>query len=306
MSNVKISELPALLSGINTSSDVLPIVNSGITKKITVAALVNSMIMGTVTSVAGKTGNVVLESADISDATSSNTASRLVLRDASGNFSAGTITASLSGSATTAGTVTTAAQPAITSVGTLTGLTVTGSTSLQGLSATTGAFSGGGGYVVSIGADATGGKALELLSIAGGSAITSYDRTSSAYLNLTFNALAHYFKVGGITQATLDGSTFAITGALSVGGNITAGTKGTFGTYASIGTSTTARFYSDATNTAIRASGGGVYIQSDEIGTATWAVFKSSGTLNLPLLPTSSAGLSAGDLWNDAGTIKIV
>lgn len=32
----------------------------------------------------------------------------------------------------------------------------------------------------------------------------------------------------------------------------------------------------------------------------------STGRLRLPNLPTSSAGLSAGDLWNDAGTVKIV
>jgi hypothetical protein len=30
------------------------------------------------------------------------------------------------------------------------------------------------------------------------------------------------------------------------------------------------------------------------------------GTLNINSLPTSSAGLSAGDVWNDAGTLKIV
>ncbi len=33
---------------------------------------------------------------------------------------------------------------------------------------------------------------------------------------------------------------------------------------------------------------------------------KSTGVINLPNLPTSSAGLSAGDIWNDSGTIKIV
>ncbi|MGL4790318.1 MAG: hypothetical protein ACRCW1_02820, partial [Anaerotignaceae bacterium] len=33
---------------------------------------------------------------------------------------------------------------------------------------------------------------------------------------------------------------------------------------------------------------------------------KSNGRINMSSLPTSSAGLSAGDLWNDAGTLKIV
>ncbi len=35
------------------------------------------------------------------------------------------------------------------------------------------------------------------------------------------------------------------------------------------------------------------------------AIFKDN-TINLPNLPTSSAGLSSGDLWNDSGTLKIV
>lgn len=33
---------------------------------------------------------------------------------------------------------------------------------------------------------------------------------------------------------------------------------------------------------------------------------KASGVLNLSSVPTSSAGLSAGDIWNDGGTLKIV
>lgn len=33
---------------------------------------------------------------------------------------------------------------------------------------------------------------------------------------------------------------------------------------------------------------------------------KASGVLNLSSVPTSSAGLSTGDIWNDAGTLKIV
>jgi hypothetical protein len=41
------------------------------------------------------------------------------------------------------------------------------------------------------------------------------------------------------------------------------------------------------------------------------SVFGSDGVLtanklNLSALPTSALGLSAGDVWNDAGTLKIV
>jgi hypothetical protein len=34
--------------------------------------------------------------------------------------------------------------------------------------------------------------------------------------------------------------------------------------------------------------------------------FKKDGTLNLPNLPTSASGLSAGDIWNNSGVINIV
>jgi hypothetical protein len=36
------------------------------------------------------------------------------------------------------------------------------------------------------------------------------------------------------------------------------------------------------------------------------ALFRSNGRINMPSLPTSSAGLATGDLWNDSGTLKIV
>jgi len=43
-------------------------------------------------------------------------------------------------------------------------------------------------------------------------------------------------------------------------------------------------------------------------GTSTEA-FKfdaKTGKVNFSSLPTSSSGLSSGDLWNDSGTVKIV
>jgi hypothetical protein len=33
---------------------------------------------------------------------------------------------------------------------------------------------------------------------------------------------------------------------------------------------------------------------------------KSSGVINISNIPTSSSGLSSGDIWNDSGTLKIV
>ena len=35
-------------------------------------------------------------------------------------------------------------------------------------------------------------------------------------------------------------------------------------------------------------------------------LLKHNGTVNLPQLPNTSVGLVSGDLWNDAGTLKVV
>ena len=35
-------------------------------------------------------------------------------------------------------------------------------------------------------------------------------------------------------------------------------------------------------------------------------LLKHNGVLNAPQMPTSSAGLVKGDIWNDAGTLKII
>jgi len=42
------------------------------------------------------------------------------------------------------------------------------------------------------------------------------------------------------------------------------------------------------------------------VGTTHYAFHSTSGRIRFEGLPTSSAGLSAGDIWNDAGTLKIV
>ena len=48
-----------------------------------------------------------------------------------------------------------------------------------------------------------------------------------------------------------------------------------------------------------------LYIRN-QTNTTTLLAVKGSGRVNMGALPTSSAGLSAGDIWNDAGTLKIV
>jgi hypothetical protein len=49
----------------------------------------------------------------------------------------------------------------------------------------------------------------------------------------------------------------------------------------------------------------GLRIENANSGITAMTI-KSNGRINMSSLPTSSTGLATGDLWNDAGTIKIV
>ena len=68
------------------------------------------------------------------------------------------------------------------------------------------------------------------------------------------------------------------------------------------------------TNTVINTSGGtttyrGFYHNptlTATVGVTHYAIHSTSGRVRLEGLPTSPTGLSAGDLYNDGGTIKIV
>lgn len=54
-------------------------------------------------------------------------------------------------------------------------------------------------------------------------------------------------------------------------------------------------------------AGGAVTISTSATTTpATRMTIKASGVINMAGMPTSDAGLSTGDLWNDSGTVKIV
>lgn len=50
----------------------------------------------------------------------------------------------------------------------------------------------------------------------------------------------------------------------------------------------------------------GIYIEEPTRGTTNYAIKTAGGNINFSNLPTSSAGLATGDLWNDSGTVKIV
>lgn len=81
----------------------------------------------------------------------------------------------------------------------------------------------------------------------------------------------------------------------------------TGGLYLRDATSTSYKSWSIGTNdivlgfaiTASTTNGGSTF-------TTPLFIVKESGTINMSSLPTSSAGLSAGDIWNDSGTLKIV
>lgn len=89
------------------------------------------------------------------------------------------------------------------------------------------------------------------------------------------------------------GDNFYLTSAFSSGTN----TTNWFGVYPVInntgGTTTSRGFYYNPTLT-------------NTTGTTHFAFHSTSGRVRFENLPTSSAGLSAGDIWNDAGTLKIV
>ena len=57
----------------------------------------------------------------------------------------------------------------------------------------------------------------------------------------------------------------------------------------------------------VESANGTFVITADPAGTpVTVLVGKANGTLNLPNLPTSSVGLSSGDVWNNSGVLNIV
>ena len=73
------------------------------------------------------------------------------------------------------------------------------------------------------------------------------------------------------------------------------------------GTNSASLFFSPAANvnaTIQNRTGGGLqfYVNS---GATLAMTIKSTGRINFSALPTSSTGLSTGDLWNDAGVVKI-
>jgi hypothetical protein len=50
----------------------------------------------------------------------------------------------------------------------------------------------------------------------------------------------------------------------------------------------------------------GLYVESQSgASSLNYAIYTAGGRINFQGLPTSSAGLPAGTLWNDAGTLKV-
>ena len=49
----------------------------------------------------------------------------------------------------------------------------------------------------------------------------------------------------------------------------------------------------------------GLYVNPITAGGTNYAIYTGGGRINFQSLPTSSAGLAAGTIWNDAGTLKV-
>jgi hypothetical protein len=49
----------------------------------------------------------------------------------------------------------------------------------------------------------------------------------------------------------------------------------------------------------------GLYVNPITAGGTNYAIYTGGGRINFQSLPTSSAGLAAGTIWNDSGTLKV-
>jgi hypothetical protein len=129
------------------------------------------------------------------------------------------------------------------------------------------------------------------------------------------NAGAHIFRTG-------NGTTFDERMRLLSGGNLGLGTA-TPNDY-SIGSTAKVLQVTGSSYSIINANAGSVYawLIADTVAAAVGTQsnhdfkitsnnvermrIKSNGVINIASIPTSSAGLSAGDIWSDSGTLKIV
>jgi hypothetical protein len=129
--------------------------------------------------------------------------------------------------------------------------------------------------------------------------------TSSLRVESSFSALS---------SATIGGTTLAANAILQVNGSgkyvnyNSSFSSGSFLTYQAFGT--WEAIGADSPAGTILAFGGyrasqwtGITFHSN--GSERMRI-KSTGVINMSSVPTSAAGLSAGDIWNDAGTLKIV
>lgn len=88
--------------------------------------------------------------------------------------------------------------------------------------------------------------------------------------------------VGGIMKGSVTGSAAALQKVVQMGGRSTAGVAGASGKQFD------------------------VYIRRASDGAEVLSMRLTEGRAKLFNLPTSSAGLASGDVWNDGGTLKIV
>ena len=166
----------------------------------------------------------------------------------------------------------------------------------------------GSGNRLAIKAGATGDYIIHVEST--GSGVFMAIKTSSGVAEYGIYQNALYFQSlpglsGGVTF--YDDSSTSIPALQSKGGKLGIGVpiSGTISARVHIiSTTEQMRTGYDASNYESKTVGSTGLVTYDAVGSG--AKFKFMKPINLQNLPTSAAGLSSGDVWNDSGTLKIV
>jgi len=148
--------------------------------------------------------------------------------------------------------------------------------------------SGSIGYIPKFDASKKIGNSI-IYTASGGVSIGSTNITSVFSVYSPYSIISRMFSSASGTRGAL-----AIEG--DVGGSVNFSTPSTgiaeFG-----GSSTTGAFiHANSTYIGLSVNNGGGY----------QIIIKPTGVINMSYLPTSTVGLTTGDLWNDSGTLKIM
>lgn len=305
MADQKITDFPVLSQGgVDVLNDVIPIVdvNLDLNKKITPASIVGAVLPNP-----GPIGASTPNTGDFTDVTIDNlTVTGSFVYNIDANDLTGTTLASNVINSSLENT-----KPA-------TGKFVVGDPLINGnshLEINGGDTGSGDGAYITIQNDGT-----DIIAIGNKSAIVggSYNASPYVYATTTIEFSQNLNLAAGTTNgvAYLNGSKVLTTGTglqfdgMSLGVGVTPTHRLSVGGPTGNGIS-----YNDGTVISYQGTTGSNKVLMGSLtnhpvdiisNVATVASFKTTGVLNVPNMPTSSAGLVAGDLWSDGGTIKIV